>query len=543
MKLNELSFIIEFLMFDFNCSFFFFLSYLDWMSSMFISFVFFIVSMILNYSKDYMKFESNLDRFILLMVMFVFSMFMLVIGMSLVSILVGWDGLGLVSYALVIYYQNFKAFNSGMLTALSNRIGDSAILLSISYMSVCGGWEFYFLDISESNELLLYMLILAAFTKSAQIPFSSWLPAAMAAPTPVSSLVHSSTLVTAGVYLVIRLVDQMSSSLLDLLLVFSLLTMFMSGACANFEYDLKKIVALSTLSQLGMMFVILSLGNFNLAFFHLLIHALFKALLFMCAGLIIHSMKGSQDIRLMGGLLNMIPLTMTCMMISNFALCGLFFISGFYSKDLLVESLSMSIVSWMVYFMFYLSVGLTVSYSIRLVGWLYFNNFYSYSMVNLSDFHNIYMLSSMMKMASLVIFMGSLLSWGMFDIPFFIFLPSLMKLLTILVISLGVILGILLNNQIFWDKMKILIVYYIGMFLGNMWNMAQISSSFNVKNLIFSLSAYKSLDNGWFEVFARLGYLGFINFVFFNISGYLKMLFKASLIFYLILTMLVILYI
>lgn len=178
---------------------------------------------------------------------------------------------------------------------------------------------------------------MAAITKRAQIPFSAWLPAAMAAPTPVSALVHSSTLVTAGIYLLIRFRSALSETILPILLLFSSLTMFMSGLGANFEYDLKKIIALSTLSQLGVILRILSLGFKDLAFFHLLTHALFKALLFICAGAIIHNVKEYQDIRLMGGLVVFIPLTCMCINLANLALCGTPFLAGFYSKDLILE--------------------------------------------------------------------------------------------------------------------------------------------------------------------------------------------------------------
>ena len=168
--------------------------------------------------------------------------------------------MGLISYALVIYYQNEKSANAGMLTALSNRVGDVAILIRISIMFRMGGWNFIFIEGVLSWGLLCY-IVLAAMTKRAQIPFSAWLPAAMAAPTPVSALVHSSTLVTAGVYLLVRFSPRLSGTVgQGVLLVLARLTMFIAGLGANFETDLKKIIALSTLSQLGVIITILSLG-------------------------------------------------------------------------------------------------------------------------------------------------------------------------------------------------------------------------------------------------------------------------------------------
>jgi NADH-ubiquinone oxidoreductase chain 5 len=235
-----------------------------------------------------------------------------------------------------------------------------------------GRWNYvFFLDIFKNEidiKIISCLVVLAAMTKSAQIPFSSWLPAAIAAPTPVSALVHSSTLVTAGVYLLIRFNVILSDNLIgQCLLLIGGLTIFISGLGANFEFDLKKIIALSTLSQLGLMMRILSVGYYDLAFFHLLTHALFKALLFICAGAIIHNINNSQDIRTIGGLCIHIPLTTTCFNIANLALCGIPFLAGFYSKDLILEVASGSYLNIFRYFLYFFSTGLTVSYSFRLI--------------------------------------------------------------------------------------------------------------------------------------------------------------------------------
>jgi NADH-ubiquinone oxidoreductase chain 5 len=208
------------------------------------------------------------------------------------------------------------------------------------------------------------------------------LPAAIAAPTPVSALVHSSTLVTAGVYLLIRfnvlLVDNLFG---QSLLLISGLTIFMAGLGANFEFDLKKIIALSTLRQLGLIIRILAIGYPVLAFFHLLTHALFKALLFICAGAIIHNIKNFQDIRVIGGLTLHIPLTSSCFNVANLALCGMPFLAGFYSKDLILEIVSLSYLNSFRFFLFFFSTGLTVCYSFRLVFYSIVGNF------NRSSFH------------------------------------------------------------------------------------------------------------------------------------------------------------
>nr|WIL79804.1 NADH dehydrogenase subunit 5 [Neohydnus sinensis] len=476
---------------------------LDWMSLLFMSLVLFISSMVIYYSKEYMGGDLNLVRFILLVVLFVLSMMLLIISPNLISILLGWDGLGLVSYCLVIYYQNLKSFNAGMLTALSNRIGDVALLMSIAWMLNYGSWNYiFYLDLMKMEyemKIISMLIILAAMTKSAQIPFSSWLPAAMAAPTPVSSLVHSSTLVTAGVYLLIRFSYSLTEWMMFVLLFIASLTMFMSGLGANFEFDLKKIIALSTLSQLGLMLSILSLGEYKLAFFHLLIHALFKALLFMCAGNIIHNFNNCQDIRYMGSLVKMMPLTCTYMNICNLSLCGLPFLSGFYSKDLVLEVMSMNYLNLYIYMIFYISIGLTVMYSFRLSYYLMMGNLNFISLNNLSE-ENMIMLKGMSGLMFMVIISGSSLLWLMFPSMYFICLSSLMKMMALIFIILGMILGLEMSKFNMSDSLKSKKFFKLSLFLAFMWNMP-IISTFNVNYypLLFSNYYYKMIDQGWSE--------------------------------------------
>nr|QWB85788.1 NADH dehydrogenase subunit 5 [Philus antennatus] len=480
----------------------------DWMSLIFMSFVLFISSMVIYYSKEYMSGDMNLNRFILLVVMFVLSMVLLIISPNLISILLGWDGLGLVSYCLVIYYQNIKSFNAGMLTALSNRVGDAALLMSIAWMLNYGSWNYiFYLDYMKNDvimELLTYLVALAAVTKSAQIPFSAWLPAAMAAPTPVSSLVHSSTLVTAGVYLLIRFNFAFSSTLMYIMLFISSMTMFMSGLGANFEFDLKKIIALSTLSQLGLMMSILFLGEWKLAFFHLLIHALFKALLFMCAGNIIHNLNNCQDIRFMGGTIVSMPLTCTFMNICNMALCGFPFLSGFYSKDLIVEFMSMGFLNFYIYIVFYVSIGLTVMYSFRLTFYLLTGGFNVSSLNCLSE-SGFIMLKGMGGLITLVVFSGSILMWMMFPSPYFIYLPIYLKFLALIMILLGMWIGYEFAKFNINYNLKSNNYLDLSHFLASMWNMPVISTLGTNYYFIYWGNLYsKCFDRGWFEYYGGL---------------------------------------
>lgn len=346
----------EWEMFNFNSCNFIFNFIFDWMRFLFISFVLFISAMVIFYSWEYIFEDKNKIRFIYLLCLFILSIIILIISSNLITILLGWDGLGLVSYCLVIYFQTYKSYNAGILTALSNRIGDVALLIAIAWILNLGSWNFvFYLIFIKLNKVFLIIIILAAITKRAQIPFSSWLPAAMAAPTPVSALVHSSTLVTAGVYLLIRFNVYFFSSeiFIFILLLMGSLTILISGLGANFEIDFKKIIALSTLSQLGLMISILSIGYIKLAFFHLLIHALFKALLFLCAGIFIHRIINFQDIRVSGGFNGQTILTLVYFNISRLALCGIPFLAGFYSKDFILEFVLMSNVNLLIFFFFF----------------------------------------------------------------------------------------------------------------------------------------------------------------------------------------------
>nr|YP_007316851.2 NADH dehydrogenase subunit 5 [Cydia pomonella]AFQ93731.2 NADH dehydrogenase subunit 5 [Cydia pomonella] len=507
---NNMVFFLEWEVISFNSNMIVMSILLDWMSLLFMMFVSLISSVVIFYSKSYMSSESNLSRFIILVLLFVFSMILLIISPNMISIFLGWDGLGLVSYCLVIYYQNVKSYNAGMLTALSNRIGDVCILILISWMMNYGSWNYIFYLNFMSNDFSMkmvgIMIILAAMTKSAQIPFSSWLPAAMAAPTPVSALVHSSTLVTAGIYLLIRFNNLLLDLfMLKILLLLSGLTMFMAGITANYEFDLKKIIALSTLSQLGLMMSILSMGLPDLAFFHLLTHAMFKALLFMCAGVVIHMMNNIQDIRYMGGISYYLPFTSLCLNISNMALCGIPFLAGFYSKDMILELVSLSYLNMFIFFLYYISTGLTMYYSFRLMMYLMINDFNLLSIYNLYD-EDFIMLKSMFTLLFMSVVSGSFLSWLIFSYPYMIYLPFNLKMMVIYVSLLGMLMGYLVSNMKIYSLNKFLSTYTLSNFLSLMWFMPNLSTyglSYNFLN--FGQNLLKIVDMGWSEMYSGQG--------------------------------------
>nr|DAD54572.1 TPA_inf: NADH dehydrogenase subunit 5 [Panstrongylus lignarius] len=472
----------------------------DWMSLIFVGCVFIISSMVIYYSESYMGSDLDKVRFYFLVILFVMSMMMMIVSPNLMSILIGWDGLGLVSYCLVIYFQNYKSYSAGMLTILTNRIGDVAILLSIAWMLNFGSWHFiYYMGMWDFWEFYLVILIvLAGFTSSAQIPFSSWLPAAMAAPTPVSSLVHSSTLVTAGVYLLIRFSEMILNLDCSFFLALSMMTMFMAGLGANFEFDLKSIIALSTLSQLGLMMSILFIGYPVLAFLHLLTHAFFKALLFLCAGLMIHCMSDSQDIRHMGFMVNHLPFTCTCFCISNMSLCGIPFMSGFYSKDLILEMMTVSGYNFFVFLIFFVSIGLTVSYTFRVI---YYSLCYNVNVYSCQSYvEDKTMMKSMIVLSILAIVSGSMLSWLIFPIPYLVVLPLHLKLMPLIFIFLGGWLGYELSLVSYGEFLLSMRFYFLSFFSGSMWFMPYFSTLMIYgKSFYLSSAYYEIMDGGWGE--------------------------------------------
>lgn len=312
--------------------------------------------------------SENIRYFIIMVIIFILSILLLIYLPNMIILIIGWDGLGLTSYLLVIYYNRNQSLASGIITAISNRVGDALIIMALSLCYI----NINFLNLITLTFITpMLLFILARFTKRAQIPFSAWLPAAIAAPTPVSALVHSSTLVTAGVFLICRFYKTISQLSMFHRTTFYLgiITCLIARLAAVFENDLKKIIALSTLSQLGVIVFTIGIKIPELAFYHLITHAFFKALMFIAAGTIIHSAI-TQDIRIMGNIWNTIPITSTIILVSNFSLCGFPYIAGFYSKDIIVESMMASSFPFTMFTLCLLSIFLTGLYSSRVLFYL-----------------------------------------------------------------------------------------------------------------------------------------------------------------------------
>jgi NADH-ubiquinone oxidoreductase chain 5 len=465
--------------------------FLDFKSCLFIGLVFLISGSILIYCEYYIELEVYQVRFFFLIKFFIISIIFLILCPNFICILIGWDGLGLVSFCLVIFYQNFKSLSSGILTALTNRLGDVFILASVFIFFFNGRWNYInFINLLNQN-LIVYLFIFAAITKRAQIPFSAWLPAAIAAPTPVSSLVHSSTLVTAGVYILIRFFYILKdySSAINFLIIIGLLTIIISGIRGIFEFDLKKIIALSTLRQLGFIISTLSLNLPDLAFFHLLTHACFKALIFICSGIFIHQFIENQDIRNFGLINKNFSLSLCIFNIANFSLIGFPFLSGFFSKDLILEIIILKNLRIVHFFIFLIGTFLTVFYRVRLTIFLTFKvNFFSNRL--LQNLNKLKIEKSMFLLFFFSIFLGFTFSKIFFYPLNYINIPLNLKVLILCICLLRFFLSLNFSFYfIIFKNFKIIMFFSIIWFLGFLK-----TDFFKKKIFLFGRFSYNSTE-------------------------------------------------
>nr|AVP74392.1 NADH dehydrogenase subunit 5 [Cryptocelis alba] len=437
--------------------------FVDWISLLFFSVLCVIVSCVLKFSEIYMANDIFNTRFTWLVLSFVFSMFCLIFFPHFFFLLVGWDGLGITSFLLVIYYLSDSSWAAGMKTYLLNRVGDSFFIIALVLFLHNGSWDINSID---SNNLLALLIVLGSFTKSAQFPFSSWLPAAMAAPTPVSALVHSSTLVTAGIYLMVRFSSIFPDWLFFLIGISGMWTLYSASLAACSEFDAKKVVAFSTLSQLGLMAVSISLNLPMVAFFHLITHAMFKALIFICVGYLINNSGHFQDLRSLNGLWLTSPLLAITLIVSSLSLMGFPFLAGFFSKELILEN-NILIINQVFHLLLLFSLPLTSYYSCRLV----FNilNGCNYNSVSCQNDDNVLLFSL------LPLYLGSILV-GSALYPQFYSLSSIypchmMKFFVALFIFSGVFLSwkdVKINNNSFiWFSSTIC---FLVPFNSSFWN-------------------------------------------------------------------------
>lgn len=482
-------FLIDFFLFDFFGISFSLVFLIDWVSFSFIRFISLISRSIFFYRKYYMG-ETSLDnRFLLLILIFVLSILLLVFGGNIVLVIIGWDGLGLISFLLVVFYQRYYRLDSGKVTIYINRVGDIFFLFCFGYFFLAG--DFRFERINFVRNLICTMFLVGAVIKRAQVPFSAWLPAAIAAPTPVSSLVHSSTLVTAGVYVLVRFNYIFFS--LNWINTISCITMVISGLAAAAEKDLKKVIAMSTLRQLSVIFFRLSMGLWKLAFLHVLLHALYKSLLFLGCGRIILRLQGRQDSRGFG--FSFGGFGKICFFSRTVRLVGFPFAVGFFSKDLIILLISFNMLRFFNMIMFFIGCILTVFYRIRLIYYGFFLEPIFNSFVE--NWERRYLTVSVFFLWSWATFSGFFFSWFCISESFFIIRG--------LDVFRGVELFLLGISLFFFFAISVLVlfsIFYLRILRRNL-----LSSNF------FSYISLKKGDFTWLE---KIGPRGFYELFFFK---------------------------
>lgn len=392
--------------------------------------VVFTVSMCVHmYSCYYMSDDINSSKFMSFLTFFTFFMTILVISSNFIILFLGWEGVGLCSFLLISFWNTrLQANKSALKAMLINRIGDYFILIGIVLIAITFKTldfytifslvhlysfkfiSFYFINITIVD-LICFLLLIGAITKSAQLGLHGWLPDAMEGPTPVSALIHAATMVTAGIFLIIRCsyIFEFSSLCLKLLTYISALTIVLFGFVGLAQYDIKKVIAYSTCSQLGYMMLACSLSGYNLALYHLLTHASFKALLFLSAGSIIHTMNNEQDLRKLNGIYYIMPLVSILFLIGSLSLIGFPYLSGFYSKDAIIELSFYYFENPFIFFMTLIGVFLTTMYSVKILYFLFFkdnfNYFVNYSILRSYSFNYLNFIP-LIILAILSIFIG-----------------------------------------------------------------------------------------------------------------------------------------
>nr|ADZ36947.1 NADH dehydrogenase subunit 5 [Chamaeleo chamaeleon musae] len=418
-------------------------------SSMFLSIALFVTWAIMQFSSWYMKDTPKIKLFKKYLMAFLISMIILMLAGSMIQLFIGWEGVGIMSFLLINWWYARTYANSSAMQAMTyNRIGDIGIILILTWLATNQtSWDMQSMDPHMNTTMLTLGLILAAAGKSAQFFMHMWLPSAMEGPTPVSALLHSSTMVVAGIYLLTQMHHLIKNSHISMSVCLWLgattsLYASMTAICQN---DLKKIIAMSTLSQLGLMMVAIGLNQPNLSFMHISTHASTKAALFLCAGSFIHNLQNEQDIRKMGNMKTTLPITSTCLVIASLALMGMPFLSCFYSKDPIIETTYVSKMNTWILIMVMTATAMTSAYSMRMM--FYTLTKYNRNKPTMTIKETTNQINPIIRLTMLSILAGTMLSITMSQTTLDPDLPKTLKLTPMLAMLTGIYLTIEMLNK------------------------------------------------------------------------------------------------
>jgi len=526
----------------------------------------FVSSLVHLYSTEYMSHDPHLPRFMSYLSLFTFFMLILVTGDNFVQMFVGWEGVGLCSYLLInFWFTRLQANKAAIKAMVMNRVGDFGLVLGIMTIFLCyksvdyatvfsithlfKGSKINFLNINlDVLSLIGIFLFIGAVGKSAQLGLHTWLPDAMEGPTPVSALIHAATMVTAGVFLIARSspIYEYAENVLELITVVGATTAFFAATVGLTQNDLKKVIAYSTCSQLGYMVFACGLSNYSVGVFHLANHAFFKALLFLGAGSVIHAVSDEQDMRKMGGLKKLVPFTYSMMVIGSLALIGFPFLTGFYSKDLILEVAygKYTVPGHFSYFLGSIGAFLTAFYSTRLIYLTFLTTPNGYKNVIIFAYDSSYQICIALGVLAIPsIFIGYFFKdmvvglgtdfWGnsIFIRPENMnqldseFIGQFYKLLPVCLSILGVVLSFTLynsQNKLMFKVIKINFFRFIYNFLNKKWFFDKFyNESFGQFFFKFGYSvSYKIIDKGVIEFIGPSGMSKIISVLSYNISKF-----------------------